>query len=168
MRESLGKAALLLCLAVSTPAMAAYDANGVALGADEKAIKTSFPSVHCKALEWVSRAADRRCDDARVSVGGVEARITFYLLGNVVQAFDVRFETKEVDRLAAFLKARYGRPAAEAKETVERKGKPPREIYKVRWEQGAERAVLTAQLERRRSTLTVSRGNFEDEIYRVR
>jgi hypothetical protein len=38
----------------------------------------------------------------------------------------------------------------------------------VRWEEGAARAVLTAQLERRRSTLTVSRGDFDDEIYRVR
>ena len=148
--------------------MAAYEVNGVALGADEKAIKSKFPSAHCKALEWVSRAADRRCDDARISIGGVESRITFYLRGGVMQAFDVRFETKEVERLAAFLKTRYGKPAAEAKETIERKGKPPREIYKVRWEAGDEKAVLTAQLERRRSSLTVSRGDFDDEIYRVR
>lgn len=155
----------LLC---AMPALAALDANGVALGADEKAIKSKFPSVHCKALQWVSKAADRRCDDARVSVGGVEARITFYLLGDALQAFDVRFETKDVERLTVFLKTRYGKPVAEAKEAIERKGKPPREIYKVRWEEGAARAVLTAQLERRRSTLTVSRGDFDDEIYRVR
>ena len=162
------KLALMTLLFHAAPAMAAYDVSGVPLGADEKTIKSKFPSAHCKALEWVSRAADRRCDDARVSIGGVESRITFYLRGGVMQAFDVRFETKEVERLAAFLKTRYGKPAAEAKETIERKGKPPREIYKVRWEAGDDKAVLTAQLERRRSSLTVSRGDFDDEIYRVR
>jgi len=159
---------VLILLLAAMPAVAAYDVNGVGLGADEKAIKGKFPSAHCKALEWASKAADRRCDDAKVAIGGVEARITFYLRGNVLQAFDVRFETKEVERLAAFLKTRYGKPTAEAKETIERKGKPAREIYKVRWEAGADRAVLTAQLERRRSALTVSRGDFDDEIYRVR
>ena len=159
---------VLTPLFLAMPALAAYDVNGVTLGGDEKAIKSKFPSAHCKALEWASKAADRRCDDAKVAIGGVEARITFYLRGNVVQAFDVRFETKEAERLAAFLKSRYGKPVAEAKESIERKGKPPREIYKVRWEDGADRAVLTAQLERRRSSLTVSRGDFDDEIYRVR
>jgi hypothetical protein len=157
----------LLLLAVF-PAHAAFDANGVPLGADEAAIKKQFPSAHCKALEWASRAADRRCDDARISLGGVEARVTFYLKGNAMQAFDVRFETKDADRLAAFLKSKYGKPVAETRETVERKGKEPREVYKVRWENGTERALLTALKERRRSSLTVSRGDFEDEIYRVR
>ena len=160
--------ALFLILFAVLPAQAAFDANGVALGADEAAVKRTFPSAHCKPLEWASKAADRRCDDARISVGGVEARITFYLRGNAVQAFDLRFETKDNDRLVAFLKQRYGKPAGESKETIERKGKPSREIYKVRWENGTEHAVLTSQLERRRSALTVSRGDFEDEIYRVR
>jgi hypothetical protein len=38
----------------------------------------------------------------------------------------------------------------------------------VMWEKGAERAVLTSQSEKRRAFFTVSRGDFEDEIYRVR
>jgi hypothetical protein len=158
----------MMSVFLAVPAHAAFDANGVALGADEAAIKRAFPSAHCKALEWVSKAADRRCDDARVSVGGIESRITFYLRGNAVQAFDLRFETKDNERLVAFLKQRYGKPAGETKEVIERKGKPGREIYKVLWQNGSERAVLTSQLERRRSALTVSRGDFEDEIYRVR
>jgi hypothetical protein len=164
----MARSALFFISLFPLTAIAAFDANGVALGADEAAVKRAFPSAHCKALEWASKAADRRCDDARISVGGVESRITFYLRGNAVQAFDLRFETKDNDRLVTFLKQRYGKPSGEAKETIERKGKPPREIYKVRWENGAERAVLTSQLERRRSALTVSRGEFEDEIYRVR
>jgi len=158
----------LALLLVSGAAKAAYDANGVGLGADEAAIKKQFPSAHCKPLEWTSRAADRRCDDAKVAVGGVESRVTFYLRGNVVQGFDLRFETRDVDRLAAYLKTRYGKPAAETREKVQREGQQPREIYKVRWENGADRALLTAQLERRRASLSVSRGDFDDEIYRVR
>jgi hypothetical protein len=38
----------------------------------------------------------------------------------------------------------------------------------VLWEDGKQRAVLTAQLEKRRASMLVSRGNFEEEIYRVR
>ena len=32
----------------------------------------------------------------------------------------------------------------------------------------AECAVLTAQLDKKRATLLVSRGNFDEEIYRIR
>lgn len=153
---------------VSLPAFAGFDANGVPLGADEAAIKKQFPSAHCKPLEWKSRAADRRCDDVRSSFGGVEVRFTFYLLADRLEAFDVRFESRDAEQLVAFLKRRYGKPLAEGRESIERKGKPAREIYKVRWEGGAERALLTAPQERRRATLMVWRGTFEDEIYRVR
>ena len=38
----------------------------------------------------------------------------------------------------------------------------------MRWERGKDYAVLTAQLDKRRGELTVARGNFEEEIYRVR
>jgi len=38
----------------------------------------------------------------------------------------------------------------------------------MRWEKGAERAVLTSQLDKKRATLEISRGNFPEEIYRVR
>ena len=145
-----------------------YDANGVALGGTEAQVKKAFPSVRCKALEWSSKAADRRCDDAKFPFGGAEARITFYLKKDSVQAFDIRFDTKDLDRVAAFVKSRYGKPSAEAREKIERADKPVREIYKVRWEQGSDHAVLVSQLEQKRSTLTVTRGDFEEEIYRVR
>ena len=146
----------------------AYDANGVALGGTEAQIKKAFPSALCKPLEWTSRAADRRCDDAKISFGGVDARITFYLRKDAVQAFDIRFDNQYLDKVTAFAKSRYGKPAAETKETIERQGKPGREIYKVRWESGADHAILVSQLEKSRAQLTVSRGNFEEEIYRVR
>ncbi|MGH8668229.1 MAG: hypothetical protein ACREUN_02035 [Burkholderiales bacterium] len=156
------------CILVSTPAVAAYDANGVALGASEQAVIKQYPSAHCKPLEWTSAAADRRCDDARVSFGGVEARITFYLKGGAVQAFDVRFDSRHAETVVAFLKSRYGAPAAETRDKIAAAGKAQREIYKVRWEQGRDHAVLTAQLDRRRASLSVSRGDFEEQIYRVR
>lgn len=159
---------LALLFALTPPALAAYDANGVALGAKEQDIKKAFPSAYCKPLEWKSAASDRRCDDAKISFGGAEARITFYLNKGTVQAFDVRFESKDLEKVVAFLKKRYGAPASEARDTIEREGKGPRKIYKALWESGKDRAVLVAQLEKKLSQLTVSRGNWEEEIYRVR
>ena len=161
-------ACLLLALFQAPSALAAYDANGVALGATETDIKKRFPSAHCKALEWRSRAADRRCDDAKISFGGIEGRITFYLRKDVVQAFDVRFETKQLDRMMSQLKARYGAPVSEVKDPIGKEGQPVRELYKVLWESGKDRALLTAQLDKRLASLMVSRGDFDDEIYRVR
>lgn len=38
----------------------------------------------------------------------------------------------------------------------------------MRWEKGADRAVLTAQLDRKRANIEISRGRFPDEIYRVK
>ena len=160
--------AVVVFFLIGKSAIAAYEANGVALGASEAQIKKAFPSAFCKALEWTSRAADRRCDDAKIVMAGVEARITFYLRKDAVQAFDVRFDTKDLDKLVAYLKSHYGKPLAEAKEVSARDAKSGRELYKARWESGSDRAVLVAQLEKKRSALTVSRGDFEDEIYRVR
>jgi hypothetical protein len=160
--------ALLFC---SGHALADYDANGVALGASEEEVRKKFPSVHCKALEWKSKAADRRCDDARIVFGGVPARITFYLSRNAIQAFDVRFDTREVDRVSTYLKRTYGAPFAETRDKLEGKDKSKkaaREIYKLRWEAGKDRAVLVSELEKSRTSLLVSRGDFEEEIYRVR
>jgi len=147
---------------------AAYDVNGVGLGARESEVKKRFPSIHCKELEWKSLAAERRCDDSKVAFGGAEVRITLYLRKDAVQAFDVRFETRDLERLVAQLKARYGKPVSEVKDAVERQGKRAREIYKALWESGADRAALTAELDKKRSALSVSRGNFDEEIYRVR
>jgi len=161
-------AAFFLALASAAPALAAYDANGVALGGNENDIKKRFPSAYCKPLEWKSRAADRRCDDAKISLGGIPARVTFYLRKDAIQAFDVRFETKELDRMMSLLRARYGAPASEVKEPIGKSGEPVRDLYNVRWEKGGDHAVLTAQLDKPRASLLVSRGNFDEEIYRVR
>jgi hypothetical protein len=143
---------------------AAYDANDVSLGASEKAVLKQFPAAHCAPLQWKSKAADRRCDDSKITLGGVPGRITFYLRGDRVEAFDVRVDTKDAERLAAFLKKRYGAPAEETRAKLEARGP----VYKVEWKKGEERAVLTSQGEQRRASLTVWRGDFEDEIYRVR
>jgi hypothetical protein len=163
----LGGVFSVAALFVAPAVLAAYDANGVALGASEDEIKKRFPSAYCKPLEWASRAAERRCDDAKISFGGAEGRITFYLKKGVVQAFDVRFDTKDVDRVAKQLKTRYGNPVSEVKESVGPEGKV-RELYKVLWEAKPDRALLTAQTGQKRASLLVSRGNFDEEIYRVR
>jgi len=159
----------ILAAALSAfPALAALDVREVALGAKEREIRQKFPSAHCKALEWKSNAADRRCDDSRVPFGGVEVQVTFYLKKDALEAFDVRFDTKELERFVAFLKQRYGAPQSEDKQAIPRGKDKPRQVYKALWENGKERAVLTAQLEKRRATMLVSRGDFDEEIYRVR
>lgn len=163
MRMLVALAALVLA-----PYALAYDANGVALGARELDVKKAFPSAHCKPLEWKSNAADRRCDDGKISFGGVQAKITFYLNADTVQAFDVRFDSKDLERVKTHLRSRYGAPLSEATETIARRDREDRQIFKMRWEKSADRAVLTAQLERKRASLEVSRGNFDTEIYRVR
>lgn len=154
-------------LFLSLPAIA-YDINGVRLGGREVEVKKAFPSVHCKALEWKSNAADRRCDDARISLGGVQARITVFLKVDAIQAYDLRFDVKELERVKAHLKARWGAPLAEATEVIARRDKEERKVFKMRWEKGADRALLVAQLEKKNATLEVSRGRFPEEIYRVR
>ena len=160
--------ALASLLVWLVPAQAALDIKDIAIGAKEQDVKRQLPSANCKPLQWESKAADRRCDDSRVAFGGVEVQVTFYLKKDVVEAFDVRFNTRELDRFVSFLKSRYGKPETETRETIAGKGEKPREVYKALWQNGKQRAVLTAQLEKRRATMLVSRGNFEEEIYRVR
>ncbi|TAK46252.1 MAG: hypothetical protein EPO27_08355, partial [Betaproteobacteria bacterium] len=65
----------LLCmiLLIAPGAARAFDVNGVALGAREADVKQAFLSAYCKPLDWKSRAADRRCDDARIAFGGISA-----------------------------------------------------------------------------------------------
>jgi hypothetical protein len=103
-----------------------------------------------------------------VAFGGIEVQVTFYLKKDALEAFDVRFDTRELERFVAFLKTRYGAPVSETKDSYPRKGEKPREVYKALWENGKDRAVLTAQLEKRRASMLVSRGDFDEEIYRVR
>ena len=155
-----------LCL-LAFPALA-YDLNGISLGGKEIDARKAMPSANCKALEWKSDAADRRCDDARVAVGGVEARVTVFLKAGVIQAYDVRFDVKSLERMKAHLRSRWGAPLAEATENIARKDAKDRQVFKMRWEKGADRALLVAQLEKKKASLEVSRGNFPVEIYRVR
>ena len=157
---------LLLCL-LPFPALA-YDLNGIAIGGKEIDAKKAMPSTTCKPLEWKSDAADRRCDDARVPVGGVESRITVFLKAGVIQAYDVRFDIKDLERMKAHLKVRWGAPLVEATDVISRRDAKDRQVFKMRWEKGEDRAVLVAQLEKKRASLEVSRGNFPVEIYRVK
>ena len=129
----------------------------------EAEVKKHFPSANCKKLEWQSRAADRRCDDSRISFGGVEARITFYLRRDKVEAFDVRFDSRDLERFVAVVKQRYGAPASEQRDTLG--DKKPRQVYKALWEgrasaprsspsstSGAARCSCRAATSRKRST----------------
>ena len=162
MRTFLLAAAML----ASPQAHAVFDVNGIALGASEAEVRKKFPSANCKKLEWESRAADRRCDDSRMNFGGVEARVTLYLRRDKVEAFDVRFDSRDLDRFVAVVKERFGAPASEQRDTLG--DKKPRQVYKAMWEGKGERAALVAQIDKRRGSLLVSRGNFEEEIYKVR
>jgi hypothetical protein len=74
----------------------------------------------------------------------------------------------EAQAALAELKSRYGEPKSERTDTFRREGKPERKVYTVRWESGRDKALLSVQLSRRRAQLEVSRGNFEQEIYRVK
>lgn len=157
---------LLAVLLLAGHALAAFDVNEVTLGSNEADVKRRFPSANCKKMEWESRAADRRCDDSRVNFGGVEARVTFYLRKDRVEAFDVRFDSRELDRVIAHAKQRYGKPASEQRDTLG--DKKPRQVYKALWEGKDERAALVSRSDDRRGSLLVSRGSFEEEIYKVR
>src|SRR5258708_29313436 len=113
------KIALTPFLLLALRAVAAYDANEVTLGASEQQIKQHFPYVNCRALEWPSRAAERRCDDSRVAFGGIDASITFYLKRDAVEGFDVRVDRREFERMTELLRKRYGKP-------VEQRARPAR------------------------------------------
>jgi hypothetical protein len=160
------RAVLLAALFLAGHALAAFDVNEVTLGASEADVKRRFPSANCKRLEWESRAADRRCDDSRINFGGVESRVTFYLRKDKVEAFDVRFDSRELDRVVAHVKQSYGKPASEQRDTLG--DKKPRQVYKALWEGKEERAALVSRSDERRGSLLVSRGNFEEEIYKIR
>src|SRR5204862_4718674 len=142
---------------LALPALAAYDLNEVKLGASEKELLARYPHAHCRPLEWPSRAADRRCDDSRTTVGGIDGSVTFYLRRDAVEGFDLRFDKGNVEPMVKFLLTRYGKPAAVDEGDV-----------KAEWKANGERARLTVEKGRRRASLLVWRGAFEDEIYKVR
>ena len=157
----------LLFFLSSIPALA-YDIKGMRIGGKEIDVKKVMPSAHCKPLEWKSDAADRRCDDAKLSLGGAEARITVFLKADAIQAFSLSFDVKELDRVKAHLRGQWGAPLAEVTETIARKDKADRKVFRMRWEQGAEYAVIVGQLEKKRATLDIARGSFAEDIYRIR
>jgi len=159
------RAALILLLACA-PAWA-FDANGVALGAAEGEVQKAFPAARCKPMEWKTDAADRRCDDGPVTFGGAQARISFFLKQDAVQAFDVRFDARDLARVTAYLKSRYGAPDAEGDERIQRRDET-RVLRKLRWKHAADHAELTSQAGRRRVDLNVWRGDFDTEVYRIR
>jgi hypothetical protein len=156
---------LLLCAAM--PALA-FDLNGVGLGASEQDVKKKFPGAHCKPLEWKADAADRRCDDVRAAFVGIPSRVTFYLRGDKVQGFDLRCDIKDLERVKAQLKSRWGAPLAETVETISRKEGEDRKVLKMRWEKGADHATLVSQLDKKRVGVEVARGAFFDDIYKVK
>ena len=162
------KRALLVLLLMPALAFGAFDANGVRLGDNELAVKKVFPGIRCKPLEWKSDGADRRCDDAKIAFAGVESRVTVYLKGDIVQGFDIRFDNGLVEIVSANLKKRYGAPVSESKDTLLNKNKEERVVYKVRWEEGNDKAMLSSISTGKRAWLSVSRGNFDDAIYRIR
>jgi hypothetical protein len=162
------KRALAFLLLAPAIAFGAFDANGVRLGDNEAAVKKAFPGIHCKPLEWKSDAADRRCDDAKIPFAGIEARVTLYLKADSVRGFDVRFDSSHIAPVAEFLKTRFGKPVSEAKDKIVRKGKEEREVFKILWEAGQDKALLSSLSTAKRAQLSVARGNFEDEIYRIK
>jgi len=162
------KRTLMLLLLMPALAFGAFDANGVKLGDNELAVKKVFPGIRCKPLEWKSDGADRRCDDAKIAFAGVESRVTVYLKGDIVQGFDIRFDNGLVEIVSANLKKRYGAPVSESKDTLLNKNKEERVVYKVRWEEGNDKAMLSSISTGKRAWLSVSRGNFDDAIYRIR
>ena len=160
-------AALSVAVACGVQA-AGFEVNGVALGDAEAGVIKAFPSAHCKPLQWKSDAAERRCDDGKIVVAGAAARITLYLKRDAVQAFDLRFDVRDLDRLAGHFKGLYGKPSSEAREKVYRDGKESREVYKIGWRRGQDRAVLTSVSNSKRVSLSAARGNFDEDIYRVK
>lgn len=155
----------VMALALAAAPALAFDAKGVKLGDREADVRRAFPSAHCKPLEWRSRAADRRCDDAKVPLANTTVRATFYIKNDVVQAFDLRFHSRDAEEVAKLLKSRWGAPLSETKEAQH--DNPRRAVYKVLWEAGRDRALLVSQEQSRRASVLASRGDFDEEIYRI-
>ena len=150
--------AFLVAPLLAHAASGGFDANGVKLGDSERVVKEHFPSAHCQPLQWKSRAADRRCDDSRAVVAGLQAQITVYLKGDAVEAIDVRFKSEEAESFAKLVTERFGAPSSD---------KTTDKARTRLWRNNGERARLTVVRGQRRATLLVWRGSFDDEIYKV-
>lgn len=159
-RRSLRPELLFLASALLVPAAYAGSAiDGLALGASEGAVKQRLPNAHCQPLQWESRAADRRCDDSRAMLAGIEVRITVYLRRDAVEAFDVRFDSRDEPRIEKLATEHFAaKPVARQNEKT----------HTLHWRANGERGLLTTQPGERRASLLVWRGDFYDEIYKVR
>ncbi|HYY61101.1 MAG TPA: hypothetical protein VE756_06900, partial [Burkholderiales bacterium] len=76
---------------------------------------------------------------------------------------DVRFDHRNLAAMLKYLQARYGKPLDEPTMPA-----TPAAPVTVEWKGTAERARLTSEPGRRRASLLVWRGAFEEEIYKVR
>lgn len=150
---------LILAALLAHDALAASAIDGLALGAAERTVKQRLPNAHCQRLQWQSRAADRRCDDSRATLAGMEVRITVYLKDDAVQAFDVRFDSRDAARMEKLATEHFA-----AKPVVRENEK----THALHWRANGERGLLTTQPGERRASLLVWRGDFYEEIYKVR
>ncbi len=87
----------------------------------------------------------------------LEASVTFYLRKDSVEGFDLRFEKAVLPVMSKHFLDRYGKPVIENKEDI---------VYE--WKAADERARLTSEKGRRRASLLVWRGTFEQEIYKIK
>jgi hypothetical protein len=149
----------LLGALLAHAAVAAPGFDGLALGASERAVKQRLPDAHCQPLQWQSRAADRRCDDSRAKLAGIEVRITVYLNADSVEAFDVRFDSRDSPAIEKLATAYFG--AAPVTRDTEK-------MHTLRWQAKGEHGLLGTQQGQRRASLLIWRGAFYDEIYKVR
>jgi len=162
------KALVAVALLLAAFPVVAFEVDGVGIGASEARVRGTFPSAYCKPLEWQSPVAERRCDDGKIFFQGVEARITFFLRNDAVQGFNIRFAASDRARVMEALKSRWGPPASEARDLIQRKGQSDREVYKTTWAKAGDRATLIWRPDHKRCWLMVSRGDFAERIYRAR
>ncbi len=162
------KALVVVALLLAAFPALAFEVDGVGVGASEARVRGAFPSAYCKPLEWRSPVAERRCDDGKIVFQGVEARVTFFLRNDTVQGFNVRFAASDRARVMDALKSRWGAPASETRDLIQRKGQSDREVYKTTWAKADDRATLVWRPDHKRCWLMVSRGDFAERIYRVR
>ena len=159
-RRSLPPRLLFLVSLLLVPAAFAASAiDGLSLGASERAVRQRLPNAHCQPLQWQSRAADRRCDDSRAMLAGMEVRLTVYLKDDAVEAYDIRFESRDAARMEKLATEHF------AAKPVARENEKTRTLH---WRANGERGLLSAQPGERRASLLVWRGDFYDEIYNVR
>ncbi len=149
----------------------AIDTKGIEVSAEQKVDFLTLRATYAltDATVDASRAAaaldGRRPAQIAKHGGSVSLRSN---TTDAVQGFDVRFDNAHLDPVTDYLKRRWGKPFSEGRETISRKNQDPRESYKVLWEHGKDRVLLSSLSTGKRVSLSGSRGNFEEEIYRVK